>query len=217
MTEENNLGERDPASGRPARSRWRGITRSWAPVVALSVLVLGAALVGGNLIQRSPTTPPGPLGLAADTISHAPDVRIIAYQGEDVLGGEEVKLSDLLAQGKPVVLNFWAGQCPPCRVEMPHLEEVAAAYQGRVVVLGLDVGPFVGLGTREEGLALLEELQVTFPAGTTQDGQVVRDYEVLGMPTTLFISPSGRVTNKWSGLLTQDRLVDLVEDLLERS
>jgi cytochrome c biogenesis protein CcmG, thiol:disulfide interchange protein DsbE len=217
LTEENNLEERDPAACRPARSRWSGIARSWAPVVALSVLVLGAALVGGNLIERSQTTPPGPLGLAADTISHAPDFRVIAYQGEDVLGGEEANLSDLLAQGKPVVLNFWAGQCPPCRVEMPHLGEVAAEYQGRVVVLGLDVGPFVGLGTREDGLALLEELQVTFPAGTTEDGQVVRDYQVLGMPTTLFISPSGRVTNKWSGLLTQDRLVDLVEDLLERS
>ena len=44
------------------------------------------------------------------------------FQGQDVVGGEKVTLSGLIG-GRPIVLNFWAGLCPPCRAEMPDLQE----------------------------------------------------------------------------------------------
>jgi thiol-disulfide isomerase/thioredoxin len=147
----------------------------------------------------------------------APDFEITVYQGADVLGGEKVRFSDLLAQGQPVVLNFWAGLCPPCRAEMPDLQEVYDEYQGRVLLFGLDVGPFVGLGSREDGRALLEELKVTYPAGTTSDPNVVREYQILGMPTTLFIKPNGEVIRNWAGLLNKQKMEELVEELLAAS
>ena len=147
----------------------------------------------------------------------APDFQITVYQGADVLGDKEVKFSDLLAKGKPVVLNFWAGECPPCRAEMPDLQAVSEEYQGRVLLFGLDVGPFVGLGSREDGQALLNELGVTYPAGTTFDAKVVGDYQLLGMPTTFFIKPNGEIFEQWTALITRPKLKETVDGLLRAS
>lgn len=145
------------------------------------------------------------------------DIKITAYQGVDVLGGQEVQLSDLLAQGKPVVLNFWAGLCPPCRLEMPDLQAAYEQFGDRVILLGLDVGPFTALGSNEQGRALIKELGVTYPAGTTSDPTVVRSYQLTGMPSTYFIEPSGEIVRKWTGLLTQDKLAELIAELLAAS
>ena len=143
------------------------------------------------------------------------DFRITVYQGEDSLGGQEVNLSEVLAQGKPVVLNFWAGLCPPCRLEMPDLQAVHNAFGDQVVLFGLDVGPFTALGSNEDGRALIQELGVTYPAGTTSESSAVRDFQVTGMPSTYFIKPDGEVVRKWTGLLTEAKLSELVQELLE--
>jgi thiol-disulfide isomerase/thioredoxin len=142
------------------------------------------------------------------------DFPITIYQGAGYQDGDEVLLSEMLADGKPVVLNFWAGLCPPCRVEMPDLQAVSDEYQDRVLLFGLDVGPFIGLGSTEDGRALLQELSITYPAGTTSNPDVVREYKVLGMPTTYFITPEGEIYETWTGLLTRDKLIELVEELL---
>lgn len=145
------------------------------------------------------------------------DFPVTIYQGEGLSEGDEIMFSELLADGKPVVLNFWAGLCPPCRVEMPDLQAVSDAYQGDVLLFGLDVGPFVGLGSNEDGRNLLNELAITYPAGTTADPNVVREYGILGMPTTYFITPDGEIYETWTGLLTEEKLSELVEDLLAAS
>ena len=143
----------------------------------------------------------------------APDFQISLYQGQDVLGATELTLSDL--RGKPLVLNFWAGLCPPCRLEMPDLQEFHDEYGDRVNLLGLDVGPFlIGLGSREDGKELLEELDISYPAGTTLDEMVVREYEILGMPTTFFITTDGKIFRKWTGILNKDKMVEITEDML---
>ena len=101
------------------------------------------------------------------------DFQITVYSGQEVLGGEELAFSSIFTHGKPVVLNFWAGLCPPCRAEMPDLQSVYGEYQDRVLLLGLDIGPFVGLGSRDDGRALVQELNITYPTGTTLEGQAV--------------------------------------------
>lgn len=142
-----------------------------------------------------------------------PDLEISAYQGQETLGGETASLSSVLAQGKPVVLNFWAALCPPCRAEMPEFQRVHEHRGGEVTILGVDIGPQQFLGTREEGRALLQELGVTYPAGTTYDEMVAREFEIVGMPTTIFIRADGSVARKWSGILTEDKLNELVDEL----
>jgi len=134
-----------------------------------------------------------------------------------VLGGQEVAFSELLAQGKPVILNFWAGLCPPCRLEMPDFQKTYEEYGDQVLLVGVDIGAFTGLGNQEDGLALLRELNITYPAGTTANAEVVRAYQVVGMPTTIFITPQGEIVQKWTGLLTKDKLDELIAQLLEAS
>ena len=159
-----------------------------------------------------------PAAAAMDAASELPaDFEISLYQGEDVLGGQVVKFSELFAQGKPVVLSVWAGLCPVCRVEMPDLQEAHTEYGDRVLIVGIDVGPFVGLGSQEDGWALLDDLDITYPAGTTPDSTILREYRVLGTPATYFFTPSGRVTDQWNGLLNGAQLHNKIEELLEAS
>ena len=161
------------------------------------------------------TSPPNATGPAAgDNFAQAPDFPISAYQGAAQLGGQETTLQKVLAQGKPLVLNLWAGQCPPCRAEMPDFQVMSEQYKDRILVFGLDIGPFVQLGTREDGQALLKELKILYPAGTTFDPEVVRAYGVLGMPTTLLITPDGKIVRKQIGVMLKSQLDPLIQELL---
>ena len=145
------------------------------------------------------------------------DFEVEVYTAEDIVGGQDIHFSDIFGIGKPVVLNYWAGLCPPCRAEMPDLQKFNDEFGDKVTLFGLDIGPFVGLGSSEDGKALLDELGVTYPTGTTQDPAVLRENPPLGMPTTLFMTPDGTVVKRWTGLLTKDKLAELAEELLEAS
>jgi thiol-disulfide isomerase/thioredoxin len=129
-------------------------------------------------------------------------------------GSTTIRLSHLLGEGRPVVLNFWAGLCPPCRVEMPELERAYGEMGGRVAFIGVDVGPFIGLGTREDGRALVREAAVTFPVGSVDDSSVVVRYRIRGMPTTVFMASDGAVVRTNVGLLTRELLETYVGELL---
>ncbi|MBI3975050.1 MAG: TlpA family protein disulfide reductase [Armatimonadetes bacterium] len=146
----------------------------------------------------------------------APDIEITFYQGQDVTGGNRVALSTLWER-KPVVLNFWAGLCPPCRAEMPDFQRVYDARKDKFILIGVDIGPYIGLGSREDAQALLRDLRITYPAGTTFDARTVRNYQVLGMPTTVFITPQGRILRKYTGLLTREQMDALLNELLKAS
>ena len=180
--------------------------RALLAVAAMAAALALAACGGGD----EPVAPDASGSVALEV----PDIEISAYQGQDALGGDAVALSAVLGQGKPIVLNFWAALCPPCRAEMPEFERVHEERSDEVVILGIDIGPQQFLGTREEGEALLTELGVTYPAGTTFDDTVVRGFEILGMPTTFFIATDGTVVRKWSGLLDEDKLNELVDELV---
>ena len=191
------------------RSEGRGSRLAAAmPLLGVLVLLLAAACNrgGDDSGQR--------LAAAAADLPRVGDFEILAYQTGPGLTGERMQFSAVLDQGLPVVLNFWAGLCPPCRAEMPEFQEVYDEYRDRIVMLGIDLGPFTGLGSSDQGRALLNELGVSYPAGTTEDADVVARFQVLGMPTTLFVTPDGRVAAKWTGILTKEKLIEHVEELL---
>ncbi|MBI2856494.1 MAG: TlpA family protein disulfide reductase [Chloroflexi bacterium] len=142
----------------------------------------------------------------------APDFLFVPYTGSGDLGASSLRLSDLA--GTPVVLNFWAPLCPPCRAEMPDLQEFHEEFKDRVTLLGLDVGRYTGLGDRADALKLLDELDVTYPTASTSDGAAVRRYEIFVMPTTFFINAKGEIFRKWAGVLDKKALIQISEEML---
>ena len=145
----------------------------------------------------------------------APDLTVSMFQGQDVVGGEKVTLSGLIG-GRPIVLNFWAGLCPPCRAEMPDLQEFNEDFQDRALLLGVDLGQFTGLGNTDDAKKLLSDLAITYPAGSTSDSDVIRNYQVLGMPTTIFIDREGRIFNRWTGALNKNVLIEKTQEMLDQ-
>src|SRR5690606_30904160 len=71
-------------------------------------------------------------------------------------GGEQVTLSDL---GQPMVINFWASYCQPCRKELPELQRFADAVEGRVLMIGV-----VTTDSRAAAASLGEDFGVQFPS-----------------------------------------------------
>jgi len=121
------------------------------------------------------------------------------------LGASELEIHQL-PKGKPVVLNFWAGLCPPCRAEMPDLQKFSDEFGDKLTLLGIDLGQFTGLGSRQDAEDLLEELGVTYPTGYTNDASVVKAYKVFGLPATIFIDSNGKIFKNWGGALNLDVL-----------
>ena len=177
--------------------------RSAGLILALLLLLFAAACSGGA---------------APDDAAPVPDFPIILYQGADDVGvdamGDSVllMLSDL--RGQPVVLNFWAGLCPPCRAEMPEFQRFADAYAGRALVVGVDLGQFFSLGSQEDAKRLLNDLGVSYPAGYTDDASVVRELLITGLPATLFITADGALHRKWTGVLNEAKLAEIADEML---
>lgn len=138
---------------------------------------------------------------------------IVAYNNEDVFGGSEATFDALVGQGTPVVLNFWAAQCPPCLAEMPWLQDASERHEGDVLLVGVDVGPFTGLGSNEQGAELLDELGITYPAAYAADDEPLRSFEVLSMPTTVFFDGDGSIADTHAGIMTEDQIEDRFSQL----
>lgn len=195
--------------------RGRSLPRLWfvwggAAVAVLSILIVMAVSQSGSGSGDTPS-------LSADRRTAAPDFSIALYQGADVLGGEDVRFSEVFRHGKPVVLNFWAGLCPPCRAEMPGFQKVYDEFGGQFILVGLDIGPFIGLGSSEDGRNLLQELDITYPAGTTSDAGTVAAYKIQGMPTTVFLTPHGEVFDIHIGILDEGTFRNEVQELIRAS
>ena len=142
----------------------------------------------------------------------ATDFPMTMYTGSAAVGGDEISFADL--RGKPIALNFWAGLCPPCRAEMPDMQDFYDENHQDILLVGIDVGPYIGLGDSNDAKALLESLGIQYPTGSTSQGSIMQDYGVLTMPTTIFITPQGEIFRKWSGPLKKEKLVELTREML---
>lgn len=145
------------------------------------------------------------------------DFDIAVYQGENELGGSNVNFRELIAREEPIVLNFWAGDCFPCRAEMPALQRVYNKHKEDLTFVGLDVGVFSGLGTERNAKDLLEELNISYPAGTPSGRTPMSNFSVTAMPTTIFIGRDGKVFQRWDGAISEGQMNAIVEDMVEQT
>jgi thiol-disulfide isomerase/thioredoxin len=133
------------------------------------------------------------------------------------LNGNPAKISDFA--GKPVMLNFWATWCPPCRVEMPWMEEVYNEFKDQgFVIIAVDAGERVpDSAVKDTVTAYIQGTGLTFPVLLPDDpyGPQV-EYGVYGLPSTYMISPEGKIVDVHRGMYPnratlRDRVVKLIE------
>lgn len=126
------------------------------------------------------------------------------------LDGKSYQLSAF--RGKPVILNFWATWCPPCRAEMPAFERVWQRYnQGDVVILAVN--------QRESPLTVerFEQnvVDVSFPILLDSQGEASRLFLVTGLPTTFFIDAEGRIQAVSMGGMDEATLLASVQKIIK--
>ena len=103
------------------------------------------------------------------------------------LSGENFTLSEF--RGTPVIINFWASWCPPCRAEMPAFQQVFAEYED----LGLIIAAVnsTNQDSISEVAAFASENNLTFPILLDKTGSASRSYNLYSLPTTVFIDNQG--------------------------
>ena len=141
-------------------------------------------------------------------------IDLLELNNSGQIGTATLTNTTLPTKGKPIILNFWAGLCPPCRAEMPDLQAFYEDYKDRVTLVGIDLGQFTRLGNQQDAIELLKELSITYPAGSTTDVSVVKNYSILGMPTTVFIDAEGSIFKSWTGALNRETLENQTNKLL---
>ncbi len=159
------------------------------PAVALALAV--AVYVGEPYFVSQRAAAGGPGGLAGQ---RAPifDLR------DD--RGRPVSLQQY--HGSLVVMNLWASWCPPCRAEMPDLQRLAEAEEGRgIAVVGVNEGE-----SPQRARAFAASLGIRFPIWIDGAQQYGRTYNALGLPTTVILDRQGVVIRAFDGPLTLDEM-----------
>ena len=125
------------------------------------------------------------------------DARLRAAEAD-----RRLRLGEL--RGAPVVLNFWASWCVPCREEAPTLERFWRAQRATgAVVLGLDMQDVT-----DDARAFVRQFGMTYPNIRDQGNDVARRYGTTGIPETFFISGAGRVVGHVIGVVSPSQLRD---------
>lgn len=110
-------------------------------------------------------------------------------------------------EGSPVVVNFFASWCTPCRREMRAIEEISSSWKDRVV--------FIGINSREtdikEAKKLVKETGVTYTILYGGDGELLEEVGAVGMPFTLFVNTDTSIAGKYLSDLDKDELNQYLE------
>lgn len=137
---------------------------------------------------------PGELPIAPEIGAIAPPFEHVNLQ--DVI----VRLADL--RGQPVVINFWATWCEPCKVEMPALEAVYNDYRERGLhLLAINLGE-----TAQASRQWVDAFGLTFDVLLDPRQETAALYQLRGQPSTYIVSPGGMITAIFYGPMTQDSL-----------
>ena len=180
----------------------------------LLVLVLAMAGCGGDAPDRIDPAQAPRISAPSDTAQGYPSVEQSTlndpFPAPDLtlttLEGEEIALRNT---DGPVVLNFWATWCPPCRKEIPDLIEIQNEYGDRGLTL---VGISRDQGGESVVTPFVEDMEINYPVVVEKDDQLEEALgTVYALPTTVLISPEGQVTHSVMGLFDVDSLRDQLE------
>ncbi len=175
----------------------------WFPLMFL-IFALGLVWIWFSSVPASATT--GGLIPSPREGFQAPDFTL------DLLDGGQVTLSEL--RGKAVVINLWASWCPPCRDEMPAIQDVYERNRDR----GLEV---LAINTtyqdrEKDAAAFVQEFNLTFPIPLDRTGEVARQYQLRALPSTFFVDRDGVIQKVViGGPMSETTIQTAVEQILE--
>lgn len=170
------------------------------------VLLLGGAWIIDS--REAATEPQNFLLTEAPIVGHlAPDFSATTPEGETFTLTDYVNRDS--ENGQPVVLNFWASWCGPCRLEMPHFENASLNYKGKAAILGIN---------QAESAATIQDFRqathVTYPLLVDEDWTVNNLYGVNNLPTTIFVDGKGVVQEVFVGTMNQAVLEDKIDKMI---
>lgn len=148
-------------------------------------------------------------------VSLAPNFTVVDQKGQTHT------LSDY--QGKVVFLNFWATWCPPCKEELPHIEEIYQEYgknEKDVIILGItnptsNQYPYSqDQKTKEEIKQFVEENRLTYPTLFDETGEIFAQYGIQAFPTTFMINKEGEIYGYITGALTKENMRGIIQQTL---
>lgn len=135
--------------------------------------------------------------------------------------GKEHTLSDY--KGQVVFLNFWASWCPPCKEEMPYIEELYKEYNSNA-----DEVVFLSIANpkskeypnnqdieKDELIHFLDTNEYTFPVLFDETGEIVSNYLISAFPTTFMIDKEGNVFGYVPGMMSKDIMISVIEQTLQ--
>ncbi|MCP4423702.1 MAG: TlpA family protein disulfide reductase [Chloroflexi bacterium] len=179
--------------------------------LALALLIFGNELLGKNEGQGSILSQIPAFDSAAnqpsDPIQAGDEARDFVLNDAD---GNAVRLSNF--DGRPLILNFWATWCGPCRVEMPDLQAAYDAHQeDGLVILAIN---------REESIETVraffyDEMGLTFTPLLDADAEAARLYNVANYPTSVFVDREGTVTAVHLGLMVEEQIEGYLAETLQ--
>jgi len=153
-----------------------------AVVVVVAVVAVTVAVIASNDKEPSPQLKGVAQANSAKVGEVAPDFEL------ETVDGSTVRLSDF--RGRPVVVNFWASWCNPCRQEFPMFRSALADKRGKFALVGVDTGDLRG-----DARQFAREERATWPNGFDADGTVARGYGVDPLPQTFFVRKDGTVAS----------------------
>jgi thiol-disulfide isomerase/thioredoxin len=180
-------------------------------IAALALLVFGGSLFGGEsaVVETAVQPPTNALQLPES----GPPVTVGAQPYEftlNDLAGNPITLSQF--GGQPVIVNFWATWCGPCRIEMPHLQAAFEQYQDEgLVILALDQD-----GAPEDVAAFFyDEFGLTFTPLLDEGKLTAQNYGLVGtLPTSVFIDPDGEITAVHRGPMVAEQIEGYLADTI---
>lgn len=193
--------------------------RAIASILVFGVLLGGIYLLYKNLSSRyTPNISGNNIGIAqerdSDQTNTTGDTQYTKAADFTVIDieGNKVNLSDLY--GKPIVVNFWASWCPPCRDEMPHFDKVYSEMSREVTFLMVDLVD----GQREtveSGQSYVDSQNFKFPVYFDTKQKAAFAYMVRSIPTTLFIDSKGNIVEVVQGGLDEKNLRKYIKKITE--
>lgn len=217
MAQDTHRTQLDSAAPAPARRAGRGFVRRVLYPLAVIAVIVGVIwyLERGDEGAVSTTGERyGPVDMPAELT--VPGVDIKPEEGamapdfllEELRGGE-VRLSDL--RGQPVVINFWATWCAPCRKEMPQFVDAYAKHKDQgLVILAVNLQEGKSIARR-----FADDYGMDFPVAIDRDGEVGDQYRLLGLPTTFFIDRQGIIRSIFTGPFQEEQRGTNVQGAIE--